>query len=136
MDLCHCRCVGSAPLCVCAGELGWELFHRREESSALYHAIMDAGQEEAIDNFGTFALNALRLEKAFRAWGSEVGCSVPRPLLLPHRDGVPLQISPPPRALLSYPASALWGGGSAPSDASSLPVPCTPHLLLLLHLLL
>ncbi|XP_004586372.2 dimethylglycine dehydrogenase, mitochondrial isoform X2 [Ochotona princeps] len=56
------------------GELGWELFHRREESSALYHAIMDAGREEAIDNFGTFALNALRLEKAFRAWGSEMNC--------------------------------------------------------------
>lgn len=34
---------------------------------------MSAGQEEGIGNFGTYALNALRLEKAFRAWGSEVG---------------------------------------------------------------
>lgn len=33
---------------------------------------MNAGQEEGIDNFGTYAMNALRLEKAFRAWGSEV----------------------------------------------------------------
>lgn len=54
------------------GELGWELYHRREDSVALYNAIMEAGQEEGIDNFGTYAMNALRLEKAFRAWGSEV----------------------------------------------------------------
>uniref|UniRef100_A0A8D1BN98 Dimethylglycine dehydrogenase, mitochondrial n=1 Tax=Sus scrofa TaxID=9823 RepID=A0A8D1BN98_PIG len=53
------------------GELGWELYHRREDSAALYDIIMNAGQEEGIDNFGTYAMNALRLEKAFRAWGSE-----------------------------------------------------------------
>ncbi|XP_072650033.1 dimethylglycine dehydrogenase, mitochondrial isoform X4 [Canis lupus baileyi] len=56
------------------GELGWELYHRREDSAALYDIVMDAGQEEGIDNFGTYALNALRLEKAFRAWGSEMNC--------------------------------------------------------------
>lgn len=33
---------------------------------------MEAGQKEGIDNFGTYALNALRLEKGFRAWGAEV----------------------------------------------------------------
>lgn len=33
---------------------------------------MEAGQKEGIDNFGTYALNTLRLEKAFRAWGAEV----------------------------------------------------------------
>ncbi|XP_054540246.2 dimethylglycine dehydrogenase, mitochondrial isoform X4 [Pan troglodytes] len=56
------------------GELGWELYHRREDSVALYDAIMNAGQEEGIDNFGTYAMNALRLEKAFRAWGLEMNC--------------------------------------------------------------
>ncbi|CAO2592957.1 Dimethylglycine dehydrogenase, mitochondrial [Lemmus lemmus] len=56
------------------GELGWELYHRREDSAALYELIMNAGQQEGIDNFGTYALNALRLEKAFRAWGSEMNC--------------------------------------------------------------
>ncbi|GAB1298442.1 Dimethylglycine dehydrogenase, mitochondrial [Apodemus speciosus] len=55
-------------------ELGWELYHRREDSAALYERIMSAGQEEGIGNFGTYALNALRLEKAFRAWGSEMNC--------------------------------------------------------------
>nr|XP_002815732.3 dimethylglycine dehydrogenase, mitochondrial isoform X1 [Pongo abelii] len=56
------------------GELGWELYHRREDSVVLYDAIMNAGQEEGIDNFGTYAMNALRLEKAFRAWGLEMNC--------------------------------------------------------------
>nr|XP_031530546.1 dimethylglycine dehydrogenase, mitochondrial isoform X7 [Vicugna pacos] len=56
------------------GELGWELYHRREDSAALYDVVMNAGQEEGIDNFGTYAMNALRLEKAFRAWGSEMNC--------------------------------------------------------------
>ncbi|XP_007066755.2 dimethylglycine dehydrogenase, mitochondrial isoform X1 [Chelonia mydas] len=56
------------------GELGWELYHRKEDSAALYNAIMEAGQEEGIDDFGTYALNALRLEKAFRAWGAEMNC--------------------------------------------------------------
>uniref|UniRef100_A0A663N1F9 Dimethylglycine dehydrogenase n=1 Tax=Athene cunicularia TaxID=194338 RepID=A0A663N1F9_ATHCN len=56
------------------GELGWELYHRKEDSVALYRAIMEAGQKEGIDNFGTYALNALRLEKGFRAWGAEMNC--------------------------------------------------------------
>ncbi|XP_053557345.1 dimethylglycine dehydrogenase, mitochondrial [Bombina bombina] len=56
------------------GELGWELYHSREDTSALYNSIMEAGQEEGIDNFGTYAMNALRLEKAFRAWGAEMNC--------------------------------------------------------------
>uniref|UniRef100_F7DS18 Dimethylglycine dehydrogenase, mitochondrial n=1 Tax=Ornithorhynchus anatinus TaxID=9258 RepID=F7DS18_ORNAN len=56
------------------GELGWELYHRREDSAILYDAIMTAGQEEEIDNFGIYAMNVLRLEKAFRAWGSEMNC--------------------------------------------------------------
>lgn len=55
-----------------SGELGWELYHRREDSALLYEAIMTAGQQEGIGDFGTYALNALRLEKAFRAWGLEV----------------------------------------------------------------
>uniref|UniRef100_A0A8C3EN97 Arylsulfatase B n=1 Tax=Corvus moneduloides TaxID=1196302 RepID=A0A8C3EN97_CORMO len=56
------------------GELGWELYHRKEDSVPLYSAIMEAGQKEGIDNFGTYALNALRLEKGFRAWGAEMNC--------------------------------------------------------------
>ncbi|XP_042305033.1 dimethylglycine dehydrogenase, mitochondrial [Sceloporus undulatus] len=56
------------------GELGWELYHKRKDSAALYSAIMEAGHEHGIDNFGTYAMNTLRLEKAFRAWGAEMNC--------------------------------------------------------------
>ncbi|NP_001087085.1 dimethylglycine dehydrogenase L homeolog [Xenopus laevis] len=56
------------------GELGWELYHKRQDTHALYCALMQAGQEEGIDNFGTYAMNALRLEKGFRAWGAEMNC--------------------------------------------------------------
>ncbi|MEE6458505.1 hypothetical protein FKM82_000312 [Ascaphus truei] len=56
------------------GELGWELYHSRRDTATLYSDIMQAGQEEGIDNFGTYAMNALRLEKAFRAWGAEMNC--------------------------------------------------------------
>lgn len=38
----------------------------------VYQAIMEAGKEEGIDNFGTYAMASLRLEKGFRGWGAEV----------------------------------------------------------------
>lgn len=54
------------------GELGWELYVDMQNMTSLYQAIMDAGKEEGIDNFGTYAMNCLRLEKGFRGWGAEV----------------------------------------------------------------
>ena len=38
----------------------------------LYDAIYEAGKKENIQNFGTYAVNSLRLEKAYRGWGSEL----------------------------------------------------------------
>merc|ERR550519_3039948 len=35
---------------------------------------MAAGQDHGIDNFGTYAMNSLRLEKGFRGWGAEMNC--------------------------------------------------------------
>lgn len=55
-----------------AGELGWELYMDQKDMAAVYQAIMDAGSEEGIDNFGTYAMASLRLEKGFRGWGAEV----------------------------------------------------------------
>ena len=43
-----------------------------DDISTVYTALMDAGTEYEIGNFGTYALNSLRLEKGFRAWGAEV----------------------------------------------------------------
>ncbi len=55
-----------------SGELGWELYVPMEHSVAVYQALIEAGQEFEIADFGTFALNTMRLEHGFRMWGSEV----------------------------------------------------------------
>ena len=59
-----------------AGELGWELHHPIEQQLALYDAVMRAGSEFGIARFGFRALDSLRLEKAYRAWGSDLGAEV------------------------------------------------------------
>ena len=56
-----------------AGELGWELYHARSDSAKLYTAMLEAGQEYGIGDFGTYVMNSFRQEKGFRAWGQEVG---------------------------------------------------------------
>ncbi|XP_037121051.1 dimethylglycine dehydrogenase, mitochondrial [Syngnathus acus] len=56
------------------GELGWELYMSQKDMAAVYRAIMEAGEEEGIDNFGTYAMASLRLEKGFRGWGAEMNC--------------------------------------------------------------
>ncbi|CAB1318715.1 unnamed protein product [Coregonus sp. 'balchen'] len=56
------------------GELGWELYIPQKDIAAVYQAIMAAGEDEGIDNFGTYAMSSLRLEKGFRGWGAEMNC--------------------------------------------------------------
>ncbi|XP_019632268.1 PREDICTED: dimethylglycine dehydrogenase, mitochondrial-like [Branchiostoma belcheri] len=54
------------------GELGWELYHAREDTARLYEVLMSAGQEFGLGDFGTYAMGSLRLEKGFRGWGAEM----------------------------------------------------------------
>ena len=54
------------------GELGWELHHPMDQMVSLYDAICEVGKKENIVNFGIYALNSLRMEKAYRGWGSEL----------------------------------------------------------------
>ena len=54
------------------GELGWELHPAMEHMEALYDALLEAGAEYGIRNFGLYAVNSLRLEKAYRSWGAEL----------------------------------------------------------------
>ena len=54
------------------GELGWELHHPIEKMESLYESLMEAGTEYGIVNFGTYAMNSLRMEKAYKGWGSEL----------------------------------------------------------------
>ncbi|HEX4572640.1 MAG TPA: FAD-dependent oxidoreductase [Dongiaceae bacterium] len=55
------------------GELGWELHVPVEAMLAVYQALMDAGQAHGIANAGYRAIESLRLEKGYRAWGSDIG---------------------------------------------------------------
>ena len=54
------------------GELGWELHHPMNQMEKLYKGLMDSGNQYNITNFGTYAVNSLRIEKAYKGWGSEL----------------------------------------------------------------
>jgi 4-methylaminobutanoate oxidase (formaldehyde-forming) len=55
------------------GELGWELHLPAENALAVYQQVMAAGAEFGIANAGYRAIESLRLEKGYRAWGSDIG---------------------------------------------------------------
>ncbi|WP_137388667.1 FAD-dependent oxidoreductase [Rhodoligotrophos defluvii] len=54
------------------GELGWELHVPAERLVEVYEALLEAGRAYGIADFGAYAMNSLRLEKAYRGWGSEM----------------------------------------------------------------
>ncbi|MCH8925290.1 MAG: GcvT family protein [Proteobacteria bacterium] len=55
------------------GELGWELHVPTEHALMVYQRVMAAGAEFGIANAGYRAIESLRLEKGYRAWGSDIG---------------------------------------------------------------
>ncbi len=55
-----------------AGELGWELHLPAEHLTKVYDALFEAGEAHGIANFGFYALNSLRMEKAYRGFGTEL----------------------------------------------------------------
>jgi len=54
------------------GELGWELHVRMDGAVALYDAVWAAGEPLGIADFGLYAMNSLRMEKAYPGWGVEL----------------------------------------------------------------
>ncbi len=54
------------------GELGWELHCPIERLEELYDALMEAGSDHGVRDFGAYAVNSLRMEKAYRGFGSEL----------------------------------------------------------------
>jgi sarcosine dehydrogenase len=55
------------------GELGFELHIPVEFAASVYEAVMAAGKPHGIANAGYRAIESLRLEKAYRAWGADIG---------------------------------------------------------------
>lgn len=66
------------------GELGWELHHPMEMQSYLFDLLEKAGEPHGMKLVGARAQNWLRLEKSYRAFGTELG-----------RDATPLEADLP-----------------------------------------
>jgi 4-methylaminobutanoate oxidase (formaldehyde-forming) len=54
------------------GELGWELHVPMDQAALVYDTMMSAGKDLGAANAGHYAINSLRLEKGYRAWGAEL----------------------------------------------------------------
>ncbi|MDP9295136.1 MAG: FAD-dependent oxidoreductase [Actinomycetota bacterium] len=54
------------------GELGWELYPRTELSARLLDLVLEAGEPHGTVPAGYRAIDSLRLEKGYRAWGSDI----------------------------------------------------------------
>ncbi|MEP6566002.1 MAG: FAD-dependent oxidoreductase, partial [Mesorhizobium sp.] len=55
-----------------AGELGWEIHTKVDDTSAIFDAVWAAGQKHGLKPFGMFALDSLRLEKGYRTWKGDL----------------------------------------------------------------
>ena len=56
-----------------AGELGWELYISTAFTLPVYDALIEAGRDFGLRHCGYHTLNSLRIEKAYREWGHDIG---------------------------------------------------------------
>jgi dimethylglycine dehydrogenase len=54
------------------GELGWELHHPMDQMPQLYDALVESGEPRGMVHYGSYAMNVMRIEKGYKAWGSEL----------------------------------------------------------------
>ncbi len=54
------------------GELGWELYCPAEYGAGLWRTLWEAGRPHGLVAGGYRAIDALRLEKGYRVWGSDI----------------------------------------------------------------
>ncbi len=110
------------------GELGWELYVPSEFAVAVYEALTEAGRDLDLRDAGYYALESLRLEKAYRAWGRELspdvtpweaglGFAVKLDKAVPFigRDALAAaRTKPPARRIVAFtlddPEPVAWGG--------------------------
>lgn len=108
------------------GELGWELVIPAEFAVGVYDLLKERGADLGVRDAGYYAINALRLEKGYRAFGPELGPDygpVEAGLLFAARSREDFigrtaldaaRDHPPARQLVSWvsqqPDAMLWGG--------------------------
>ena len=54
------------------GELGWEIYADAAYGAALWDLLWAAGRDHGVIAAGRIAFNSLRIEKAYRSWGTDV----------------------------------------------------------------
>ncbi|MGW4470983.1 aminomethyltransferase family protein [Nonomuraea sp. NPDC004354] len=102
------------------GELGWELYVPAEFAVTVYETLLATGVRQA----GHYAIEAMRLEKGYRAWGRELGPDVTPAaagLLFTCKKSAPFRgmdrIHDARRTIVSITTEAhLWGGESLLAD--------------------
>ena len=55
------------------GELGWELYVPTEFAAVVYDALVAVGEDLGLRHAGYHAMDSLRIEKAYRSWGHDLG---------------------------------------------------------------
>lgn len=55
------------------GELGWELYVPSEFAGHVFDRLLDAGEKHGLALCGMHAMDSLRIEKAYRHWGHDIG---------------------------------------------------------------
>ena len=110
------------------GELGWELYVPAEFAVGVYEDLMNAGADLGLANAGYYAIESLRLEKAYRAFGRELtpdynpargralfACKLKNDIGFLGREAVEQARAARPRRrlvslVLADPAAMIWGG--------------------------
>ncbi|MBX7433392.1 FAD-dependent oxidoreductase [Mycobacterium sp. Y57] len=68
--------IGSVPVTMMrvsyVGELGWEIYTSAEHGAKLWDLLYTAGQQYRAIAAGRIAFNSLRMEKGYRAWGTDM----------------------------------------------------------------
>jgi glycine cleavage system aminomethyltransferase T/glycine/D-amino acid oxidase-like deaminating enzyme len=110
------------------GELGWEICVPAEFAVGVYEDLMGAGADLGVVNAGYYAIESMRLEKAYRAFGRELtpdynpveagllfACKLKTDIGFLGRDAVEQARTAGPRqrlvsVVLDDPAAMMWGG--------------------------
>ncbi len=120
------------------GELGWELYIPPDFAVGAYADLMSAGAELGLVNAGYYAIESLRLEKAYRAFGRELtpdynpaeagllfACKLKTPIPFLGREAVEQARAEGPRRrmvslVLADPEAMIWGGELVLRDGAAI----------------
>jgi glycine cleavage system aminomethyltransferase T/glycine/D-amino acid oxidase-like deaminating enzyme len=110
------------------GELGWELYVPAEFAAGAYADLISAGADLGLVNAGYYAIESMRLEKAYRAFGRELtpdytpveagllfACKLKTQIPFLGRDALEQARAAGPRrrlvsVVLADPTTMIWGG--------------------------